>query len=119
MLLQGRLATLCASLILVNPIAKFALTLEPVAAAATGAAEGVSGGEPGERIMLPQDAVRASMVPGLAYVRLRCAGVSPGVRRFVVRTSLALGALLTARFVPFLGLVMALIGWLHTLRHAS
>ena len=46
---QGRLATLCASLILVNPIAKFALTLEPVAAAATGAAEGVSGGEAGKR----------------------------------------------------------------------
>ena len=50
------------------------------------------------------------------------AGVSPGVRRFVVRTSLALGALLTARFVPFLGLVMALIGptapWLYEVHYA-
>ncbi len=38
------------------------------------------------------------------------AGVPAGVRRFTVRTGLALGALATARFVPFLGLVMALIG---------
>ncbi len=49
-------------------------------------------------------------MPERASMRLCCAGVSPGVRRFVVRTSLALGALLTARVVPFLGLVMALIG---------
>ena len=38
------------------------------------------------------------------------AGLPHGVRRFIVRTGLALGALITARFVPFLGLVMALIG---------
>ena len=38
------------------------------------------------------------------------AGLSAGARRFSVRTALALGALLIARFVPFLGLVMALIG---------
>lgn len=76
----GVLATLCASLILINPVAKFALTLEPVAAAATDAAEQWT------------------------------EGLSVGSRRFAVRTALALGALLTARFVPFLGLVMALIG---------
>lgn len=35
--LQGVPATLCASIILINPIAKLALTMEPVAAAATTA----------------------------------------------------------------------------------
>lgn len=34
---QGVPATLCASIILINPIAKLALTMEPVAAAATSA----------------------------------------------------------------------------------
>lgn len=45
LLWQGVLATLCASLILINPVAKFALTLEPVAAAATDAAERWTMGE--------------------------------------------------------------------------
>ena len=38
--LQGVPATLCASIILINPIAKLALTMEPVAAAATSALKG-------------------------------------------------------------------------------
>lgn len=38
--LTGVLAALCASVILVNPIAKFALTMEPVAAALQGAVPG-------------------------------------------------------------------------------
>ena len=42
--------------------------------------------------------------------RIMSVGLSAGSRRFTVRTGLALGALLIARFVPFLGLVMALIG---------
>ena len=36
-MLQGVPATLCASIILINPIAKLALTMEPVAAATTAA----------------------------------------------------------------------------------
>jgi solute carrier family 32 (vesicular inhibitory amino acid transporter) len=32
------------------------------------------------------------------------------VRRFIVRTGLAISCLVTARFVPFLALLMALIG---------
>ena len=46
----------------------------------------------------------------MVMILVDCAGLSVGSRRFAVRTALALGALLTARFVPFLGLVMALIG---------
>ena len=41
------------------------------------------------------------------------AGVPAGVRRVTVRTGLAIGALMTARFVPFLSLVLALIGVKH------
>ena len=38
------------------------------------------------------------------------AGLNGGVRRFIVRTGLAISCLVTARFVPFLALLMALIG---------
>jgi vesicular inhibitory amino acid transporter len=76
----GLLALLCASLILISPVAKFALCLEPFAAPATDGAKRVT--------------------PGL----------NGGVRRFIVRTGLAISCLVTARFVPFLALLMALIG---------
>ena len=66
----GVLATICSCLVLVNPIAKFALTMEPVGAAATRAARTPTG--------LPRLAVRtlvalgmlaaARSLPFLAYV---------------------------------------------------
>ena len=66
----GVLATLCSCLVLINPIAKFALTMEPVGAAATKAAGATSG--------LPRLLVRtvvalsilaaARSLPFLAYV---------------------------------------------------
>ena len=45
-LLQGVPATLCASIILINPIAKLALTMEPVAAATTAAVAQKTAGQP-------------------------------------------------------------------------
>ena len=45
--------------------------------------------------------------PSHVYV---IAGLNGGVRRFIVRTGLAISCLVTARFVPFLALLMALIG---------
>ena len=43
--MQGLLATLCASVILVNPIAKLAITMDPVGVAAnTWAAGAIQGG---------------------------------------------------------------------------
>ncbi|KAK9903315.1 hypothetical protein WJX75_002640 [Coccomyxa subellipsoidea] len=77
---KGLLATLCASLILVNPVAKFAITLDPVAVAANTSLATVTPGAPA------------------------------GVRRFAVRTLMAAGCLAAARFVPFLAYVMSLIG---------
>ncbi|EIE22996.1 hypothetical protein COCSUDRAFT_15642, partial [Coccomyxa subellipsoidea C-169] len=77
---KGLLATLCASLILVNPVAKFAITLDPVAVAANTSLASVTQGFPA------------------------------GLRRFAVRTVMAAGCLVAARFVPFLAYVMALIG---------
>lgn len=76
----GALAIMCASLILISPVAKFALCLEPFAAPATDGAEKVTPGLPG------------------------------AVRRLIVRTGLAVSCLVTARFVSFLALLMALIG---------
>ena len=46
----------------------------------------------------------------LQTCRSVCAGMNGGVRRFIVRTGLAISCLVTARFVPFLALLMALIG---------
>jgi len=51
--LPTALATFCSCLVLINPIAKFALTMEPVAAAATRAANASSG--------LPRLAVRTAV----------------------------------------------------------
>jgi hypothetical protein len=42
---QGLLATLCATLILVNPVAKFAITLDPVGVAANTSLANVTQGE--------------------------------------------------------------------------
>jgi len=71
--MPGVLAMLCSCLVLINPIAKFALTMEPVAAAANMAA---GGGKPLSG--LPRLAVRTALaliilvaaksVPYLAYV---------------------------------------------------
>lgn len=44
-----------------------------------------------------------------------CAEMSEGVRRILVRTAMALGCLGTACYVPFLALVMSLIGSLLTI----
>ncbi|CAL8465508.1 g5044 [Coccomyxa elongata] len=77
---KGLLATLCASLILVNPVAKFAITLDPVAVAAN------------------------------TSLATFTQGVPAGLRRFAVRTAMAGGCLAAARFVPFLAYVMSLIG---------
>ena len=60
-MLQGVPATLCASIILVNPIAKLALTMEPVAAAATAAVAEKSAGQPQTAPSLQQH------TPELAY----------------------------------------------------
>ena len=46
----------------------------------------------------------------LQYYLIMAAGLNGGVRRFIVRTGLAISCLVTARFVPFLALLMALIG---------
>ncbi|KAK9826368.1 hypothetical protein WJX81_002972 [Elliptochloris bilobata] len=81
---RGLLATLCASLILVNPVAKFALTVDTPAMAAVAA---VARATPG--------------APALA-------------RRLAVRTSIGLATLALARYVPFLAYFMALIGSLLT-----
>lgn len=51
-LLQGLLATLCASLILVNPVAKFAITLDPVAVAANTSLATVTPGAPSQPVHL-------------------------------------------------------------------
>ena len=49
---QGLLATLCASLILVNPLAKFAITLDPVGTAAnTRLTAAVPGARPGAQCL--------------------------------------------------------------------
>ncbi|PNW85026.1 hypothetical protein CHLRE_03g168550v5 [Chlamydomonas reinhardtii] len=72
----GPLAAVCASVILINPVAKFALTMEPPAAALQG------------------------VIPG----------AKKGIMRLLTRTALAIGILLAARSVPFLGQVMALVG---------
>lgn len=69
--LGGLLAQLCACVILVNPIAKFALTMEPVAAAAQGA---VPGGREGLMRVVVRSAVAVAILmaarslPFLAYV---------------------------------------------------
>ncbi len=76
------LATLCSSLVLITPPAKFALTMEPVAAAAQQAASGaLLGGRP----LL-------------------------GLPRALLRTAVALAILVAARSVPFLAYLMALVG---------
>lgn len=69
--LGGLLAQLCACVILVNPIAKFALTMEPVAAAAQGV---VPGGREGLVRVVVRSAVAVAILlaarslPFLAYV---------------------------------------------------
>lgn len=51
---QGLLATLCATLILVNPIAKLAITMDPVGVAAnTWAAGTFQGHAPQPTMLLP------------------------------------------------------------------
>jgi hypothetical protein len=52
---QGLLATLCAALILVNPVAKFAITLDPVGVAANTSLAGFT-----------QGALTSPSLPGLA-----------------------------------------------------
>lgn len=74
----GLLALLCSCLVMINPIAKYALTLEPVGAALQGSALGR---------LLPQS-----------------------LRRAATRTLLALGSLVAAMYVPYLAMVMSLIG---------
>lgn len=72
----GLLATICSALVLINPIAKFALTMEPVSAAVQ-----------------------------------RAAGATEiGVKRILVRTAVAIAILIAARSLPFLAVVMALVG---------
>lgn len=52
--MQGLLATLCATLILVNPIAKLAITMDPVSVAAnTWAAGAIQGHAPQPTMLLP------------------------------------------------------------------
>jgi len=66
----GVLATLCCSLVLINPVAKFALTMEPVGAAATKAA-GTTSGFPRlivRTIVALSILAAARSLPFLAYV---------------------------------------------------
>ena len=52
-IVQGLLATLCATLILVNPIAKLAITMDPVGVAAnTWAAGAIQGHAPQPTMLL-------------------------------------------------------------------
>lgn len=74
----GALALVCSCLVMINPITKYALTLEPVCAAVTGS--GIAGFLPG------------------------------GLRKFSLRTALAIGTLFSAMYVPYLAVVMSLIG---------
>ena len=74
----GPLALVCSCLVMINPITKYALTLEPVAAAVTKSGAG---------------------------------GFLPGAfRRFSIRNLLAVGTLVSAMYVPYLAMVMSLIG---------
>ena len=50
--MQGLLATLCATLILVNPIAKLAITMDPVGVAAN-AVGAIQGHAPQPAMLLP------------------------------------------------------------------
>ncbi len=72
----GPLALLCSCLVMINPVTKYALTLEPVAAAVTKTAGGGGG----------------------------------FFRRFSIRNLLAVGTLVSAMYVPYLAMVMSLIG---------
>lgn len=74
----GPLAFLCSCLVMINPITKYALTQEPVAAAVQSSAMG-------------------QLVPQM-------------VRRVAIRTILGLVILGAAMFVPYLAMVMSLIG---------
>uniref|UniRef100_A0A061SET5 Solute carrier family 32 (Vesicular inhibitory amino acid transporter) n=1 Tax=Tetraselmis sp. GSL018 TaxID=582737 RepID=A0A061SET5_9CHLO len=74
----GPLALLCSCLILINPLTKYALTLEPVCAAVQGS--------------------------GLM------ARLQSGLRRVSIRGIVAVGTLVSAMYVPYLAMVMSLIG---------
>lgn len=111
--MQGVPATLCASIVLVNPIAKLALTMEPVAAATTSAVAARTKG----RVFSILDRVpRMGYNKGILRRLLAgAAGMNAQVRRLAVRTGMALACLTAACNVPFLALVMSLIGSLLTI----
>lgn len=81
----GAAKTLCAALILINPVAKFALTMEPVAINVREAVFGRLGIKP-------------------AYIH-----------RFAINTAIAVAIVVLARYLPYLSLVMSLIGSFMTL----
>jgi len=125
------LATICSCLVLINPVAKFALTMEPVAAAATRAAGGASGPLTG----LPRLALRTGLavailiaarsLPFLAYVMalvgsfmtISVSVTFPALCHLILyKGTLSGGKVAWNYFVAALGIICTCLGTLSSMR---